>query len=80
MTPSVTKDHLDAAVQEITRHFNQALGKFRIHADEQFSDIQTKLDAIMSGEVLVTRKQLQRLLHALRDRGIELNEEEILTV
>lgn len=43
----------------------------------ELQEANTKLDAIMSGEVLVTRKQLERVLRALKARGIELDEHEI---
>lgn len=41
--------------------------------------VNTKLDAIMSGEILVTRTQLHRLLRILKTKGIEIDETEVLT-
>lgn len=90
-TPA-TKQQLDSAVasihadiNDLARHFTTALGKFAertdsqfAHIDEQFTEVNTKLDAIMSGEVLVTRKQIERLITALEAQGIKLNVSEIL--
>lgn len=92
MAQPLGRAHLDSAVSTIRRdirdvvtHFNKSQGKqtewlkreFR-EVREQFQIVNTKLDAIMSGEVLVTRKQLERLLRALKAKGIELDEAEIL--
>ncbi len=64
--------------REIISHFSASQGKQNDWIKEEFSTINTKLDAIMSGELLVTRKQFQRLLRTLAARGIEVNEAEIL--
>lgn len=44
---------------------------------EQMREAHTKLDAIMSGEVLLTRAQFSRLLERLRAMGISVDEREI---
>ncbi len=78
-------DGLHAEMNGLARHFTTSLGKLeeRMEArfssiDSQFVEVNTKLDAIMSGEILVTRKQLERLLTALEAQGIKLNVSEIL--
>lgn len=72
------REETKEATREIIGHFNASQGKQDEWIKEEFSTINTKLDAIMSGEVLVTRKQFQRLLRTLAARGIEVNEAEIL--
>ncbi len=79
------RDEIRENTREIISHSNQSQGKQNIAIDNRFTkvdtqllDLHTKLDAIMSGEVLVTRKQLERLLRALKAKGIELNEADIL--
>lgn len=90
-TPA-TKQQLDgvalsirADINDLAGHFTTALGKLgghvddlSSHMDEQFLEVNTKLDAIMSGEILVTRKQIQRLITALETQGMKLNVSEIL--
>lgn len=81
LTRSELDQRLTAATREIIDHFtkSQAIQSRRLDSlDQQFATVNTKLDAIMSGELLVTRKQLQRLLHMLKKKGIEVDEAEIL--
>ena len=85
MSQPATKDDLKhlgeglhAGINDLTRHFTTALGKLGEHVDGQFAEVNTKLDAIMSGEILVTRKQIERLINALERQGIKLNVSEIL--
>ncbi|MEK7538121.1 MAG: hypothetical protein AAB619_04090 [Patescibacteria group bacterium] len=59
------REEMKGATREIISHFNASQGKQDELIKEEFSTINTKLDAIMSGEVLVTRKQFQRLLRTL---------------
>jgi len=44
---------------------------------DQVREANTKLDAIMSGDVLVTRDQLLRLMEKLKAQGITVDEREI---
>ena len=44
---------------------------------DQMREANTKLDAIMSGDVLVTRDQLLRLLEKLKAQGFSVDEREI---
>ena len=44
---------------------------------DQMREVHTKLDAIMSGDVLVTRHQLLRLVGKLKAQGISLDETEL---
>jgi hypothetical protein len=46
--------------------------------ENEFAQVNTKLDAIMSLETIATRKHLQAMIRALRAKGIELDEREIL--
>jgi len=46
---------------------------------EQLVTINAKLDAIMSGEVLVTKEQFLRLLRMLEAAGITIDEQEIFS-
>jgi hypothetical protein len=82
MATPLTKDHLDEAARDLARHFATGLGSLRQHIDEQFAQVNTKLDAIMSGEVLVTRDQLhdtiRKLARELKAKGIDLDESKIL--
>lgn len=64
--------------QDLISHFNKSQGLQDERMDAQFSDVNTKLDAIMSGEILVTRRQVERLISALEAQGIKLNVCEIL--
>lgn len=61
-----------------TKDILEHVGKRFDNIDQELLQVNTKLDAIMSGEVLVTRKQLERLLQALKDKGIDLDETKIL--
>jgi len=74
----ITLDFLRSQTREIIEHFEASQRKQDEWIHEEFTSVNTKLDAIMSGEVLVTRKQLQRLLRELSARGITLNEKKIL--
>lgn len=78
-------DNLRASItegtREVIRHFNQSQGEQNRRLERMETELlqaNTKLDAIMSGEVLVTRKQMERLLRALKAKGIELDEADIL--
>jgi len=44
---------------------------------DQMRDVHTKLDAIMSGDVLVTRHQLLRLIEKLKAQGFTVDEKEL---
>jgi hypothetical protein len=84
MPSPLTKEHLDASLQDLVRHFTRSLATLADRSDRRFDGLdqqlreaRVKLDAVMSGEVLVTRKQLTRLLERLRSRGIDLSEQEI---
>lgn len=92
MPQPFTKTHLDRAIgtmrsdiKDLTRHFTQGTGTLRreMHnrfddVDEELTEAHTKLDAIMSLDVIATRKQLLILMRALKAKGIELDEAEIL--
>lgn len=88
MSQAATKDdlrklgsNLRETIKEGTRdvisHFNQSQGKQTEWIKQEFAEVNTKLNAIMSGEVLVTRPQIKRLIRALKAKGIELDEAEI---
>lgn len=82
------REAISGNTREIIDHFNksQSLQNLRLdkidgrleHIETDLTQVNTKLDAIMSGEILVTRKQIERLLEALRVKGIVLNVSEIL--
>lgn len=79
---------LHADIKDLARHFTTTFGKHgdrldsidgRLeHIETDLTQVNTKLDAIMSGEILVTRKQIERLINALESQGIKLNISEIL--
>lgn len=71
------RDEIRENTRDIISHFNGSQGQQNEWMKEQFLVVNTKLDAIMSGEVLVTRKQLDRLVRALKTQGIKLDEAEI---
>ncbi len=75
---NVLRDEIRENTRTIIAHFNESQGTQTAWIKEDFNVVNTKLDAIMSGEVLVTRKQIERLLNALKANGIELNPSEIL--
>lgn len=74
----ITANFLRAQTREVIEHFEVSQRKHEEWIHEEFMSVNTKLDAIMSGEVLVTRKQLQRLLRELSVQGISRNEKNIL--
>lgn len=74
----LTVDDLRVHTREIVSHFNASQSNQDKWIHEEFMVVNTKLDAIMSGEVLVTRRQFQRLLRILDARGIKINEAEVL--
>ena len=59
--------------RESTRPIKKGLQELR----EQMGEANTKLDAIMSGDVLVTRSQLLRVLEKLKAQGFKIDEREI---
>jgi len=85
-------DSLREVIAENTRdiigHFNTSQGiqnkrldsidERLVRIETEMVQVNTKLDAIMSGEMLVTRKQIERLINALEAQGIKLNLTEIL--
>ncbi len=78
-------DTIRADIKDLARHFTTAQAKLETKVDNlatrtdvQFLEVNTKLDAIMSGEILVTRKQIQRLITALETQGLKFNISEIL--
>ncbi|MBI4092347.1 MAG: hypothetical protein HY420_00290 [Candidatus Kerfeldbacteria bacterium] len=69
-----TKDDLTDAVHTLTASMNSRFTKI----DQTLTEAHTKLDAIMSLDVIATRKQLLILMRALKAKGIDLDEAEIL--
>lgn len=91
-TPSLTKDdfakglsgirealhaELVETKRDILNHVTTGREQQTAWLKEEFEKIGVKLEAIMSGDVLVTKKQLQRVLQALERRGIILDQKEI---
>ncbi|MFH1171853.1 MAG: hypothetical protein V1778_04950 [bacterium] len=88
----VTKDYFDSRLDGVVAtlrgdirdgiaQFNQSQAEQNArlqHIDERFDGVDTKLDAIM--ELAATRNEMRVLVHALQQRGIQLNEEEIINI
>src|SRR5690242_6019175 len=80
---------VQSSMTDLARHMTATFGKEREHTDKQFTDVKQsisgldqqfvevniKLDAIM--DMLATRKELQNLVRALKHQGIRLDESEI---
>ncbi len=69
--------------REIIRDQRESLRPIKKDLHDVRDDIRetnTKLDAIMSGDVLVTRHQMLRLLEKLKAQGIRVDEKEIFAV
>lgn len=67
--------------RDIVRHFSDSQNGQNKEIREikgLMFEAHTKLDAIMSLDVIATRKQLLSLMRALKLKGIELDEAEIL--
>jgi hypothetical protein len=91
MPQPLTRNHLkslhDAIRAEMRENTKDIIGDQReslqpIRKDlrgvrDQMREANTKLDAIMSGDVLVTRGQLLRLMEKLKAQGITVDEREI---
>lgn len=56
---AVLRDEIRENTREIISHFNRSQGEQTEWIKDEFSSVNTKLDAIMSGEVFVTRKQFE---------------------
>lgn len=75
------RDEIRENTRDIISHVNKGMGTLRSdmnsgfnRVDQQFVEVNTKLEAIMSGEVLVTREEHKKLVSTLRHQGIRINE------
>lgn len=71
------RDEIQENTRDIISHFNKSQSQQTAWIRQEFVEVNTKLEAVMSGEVLATRKQNERIVHALKNKGISLDEEEI---
>ena len=80
MPQPLTTAHLDgirAEMRDNTKDLLNYMGQRFSKLDEQLVPINTKLDAIMTGDVLVTRGQLLRVFAKLKAQGVTIDEREI---
>ena len=75
MDRPATNTDLDKAVADLGRHFNESVGNLKKEIDQQFTEVNAKLDALL--EMTAVRKELRALVHQLRAKGIELDENKI---
>lgn len=66
---SAVQAEIRAATKDILDHVGKGFSK----VNQELTEMNTKLEAIMSGEVLVSKEQLLLLIDQLKERGIEVN-------
>lgn len=73
-------DGIRSEIRENTRDILGYINKKISPVGEQIGEINTKLEAIMSGEILVTRSQFLNLVRQLKSQGIKLEEDKLFTI